>query len=60
MRARQFLQVSLILLSAVLIPAWIGYGLGRGTSSSDQTVLAALAIAGCAGYALARGSSSPS
>jgi hypothetical protein len=60
MRARQLLQAGLILLAAVLIPAWIGYGLGRGTASPDQTVLAALAIAGCAGYALGRGSSSQS
>jgi hypothetical protein len=55
MRTRQLLHASLILLAAIVLPAWIGYGLGRGTINPDQTVLAALAIAGCAGYALGRG-----
>lgn len=58
MRLRQLLQAALIFLAVILIPALIGYGLGRGTSSSDLTVLVVMGVAGCAGYALGRGISS--
>jgi len=58
MSARQLFQSALIFLTAIVIPARIGYALGRGTSSSDLTVLVVLGVAGCAGYALGRGISS--